>query len=129
MSRDDVLRHKGSNPGGLDRLLNDGQKWIGLRSILQDQVKKANSFVEDYCKDHGDIEDQEKFLQRLFVFSDTVGRKISQLDDTSKELIQMEFNLVSINEARRSTSTSKSMKRLSWITVKTINISHKDYIY
>ena len=42
--------------------------------------------------------------------------KLKGLEAASQDLIQLEFNLTSIAEAQKSTSTNVSMKRLSWIT-------------
>ncbi|KAI0112559.1 hypothetical protein GGR51DRAFT_45867 [Nemania sp. FL0031] len=41
---------------------------------------------------------------------------IRELLERSQTIIQLEFNLASILEARRSTSTNRSLKRLTWVT-------------
>lgn len=87
--RGEVLQWKGSNPRQLDRLLEDGQRWIDFRSKLQNQVEAAKRFAAEYCNRHDNLGALEAFLQRLVIFSDNVGQKISQLDDASKSLIQM----------------------------------------
>jgi ABC-type transporter Mla subunit MlaD len=89
MQRGDVLRQKGSNPKLLDELLHDGQEWVNLRSKLQYQIERAKHFTTDYSNRHGDLGALDGCLQTLREFSDTVGEKISQLDDLSKSLIQM----------------------------------------
>jgi hypothetical protein len=66
--------------------------WINLRSRLQDQVEYARRFAAEYCNRHNDIGALENFLQRIAMFSDHVNQKISQLDDTSKGLIQIVSN-------------------------------------
>ncbi|KAI0191374.1 hypothetical protein EV127DRAFT_64302 [Xylaria flabelliformis] len=41
---------------------------------------------------------------------------LRELLERSQNIIQLEFNLASILEARKSTSTNRSMKRLTWVT-------------
>ncbi|KAK4150336.1 hypothetical protein C8A00DRAFT_37065 [Chaetomidium leptoderma] len=49
-------------------------------------------------------------------FANLIGQRLEGLNAKSQELIQIEFNLTSIAEAKHSTSTNNSMKRLTWIT-------------
>ncbi|KAI8948520.1 hypothetical protein F4801DRAFT_556456 [Xylaria longipes] len=41
---------------------------------------------------------------------------LRELVERSQSIIQLEFNLASILEARKSTSTNRSLKRLTWVT-------------
>ena len=56
------------------------------------------------------------FGQEIKSLTDQMDLKLKGLEASSQELIQLEFNLTSIAEAQKSTSTNVSMKRLSWIT-------------
>ena len=56
------------------------------------------------------------FRREIKSLSDQMSLKLKGLEAASQELIQLEFNLTSIAEAQKSTSTNISMKRLSWIT-------------
>lgn len=56
------------------------------------------------------------FRREIKILTDQMDLKLKGLEASSQELIQLEFNLTSIAEAQKSTSTNLSMKRLSWIT-------------
>ena len=81
------------------------------------------------------IGELERFGAAVSEFCKYLAAGVKNLRDTSQELIGLvsqvktpnehsgdrklqEFNLTSIREAQKSTSTSVSMKRLSWITVR-----------
>ncbi|KAH6651250.1 hypothetical protein F5144DRAFT_558911 [Chaetomium tenue] len=50
-------------------------------------------------------------------FNDLIGKKVAGLITQSEALIYMEFTLVSLAETRHVTLMSKSMKRLTWISL------------
>ncbi|KAI5842101.1 hypothetical protein DFP73DRAFT_108798 [Morchella snyderi] len=72
-----------------------------------DQAPKTTS-VKSLPK-IGELERRANQMEKL-------GERLSRLDRETKEMIELEFNLVSIHEARESVKMSQSMKRLSWIT-------------
>ncbi|KAI0003433.1 hypothetical protein F4779DRAFT_621915 [Xylariaceae sp. FL0662B] len=115
-SRQNLLRQKGNDPDLLDTLLEGGYEWLDLRKKLQDQVEMAKRFGQEYAYRHDETEALPGLLQTIDTLQRNVNERLSQLDEISRDLIQLEFSLVSINEARRSTTTSASMNRLSWIT-------------
>lgn len=88
IQRGNVLREKGDDPQLLARLLEDGQKWIDLRDMLQSQVDEAKRFGVDYSNRH-DESGLEDLLRLIDSFSNNVSQKLSQLDGLSKDLIQM----------------------------------------
>ncbi|RAK95528.1 uncharacterized protein BO80DRAFT_260808 [Aspergillus ibericus CBS 121593] len=53
----------------------------------------------------------------IYALDREISGQIDKLEQTVRDLLQIEFAWVSINEAHRSTSLATSMKRLSWITV------------
>ncbi|KFZ13854.1 hypothetical protein V501_03493 [Pseudogymnoascus sp. VKM F-4519 (FW-2642)] len=114
--RRDVYDGKGEKPGLIGHLLEDAQQWTDFRSYVRDQVDTARKFSVGYS--HRFLE--EIALRELQTTVDDFERQINDeidlLDKSSQSLIEIEFNLVSINEARRSITMSASMKRLSWIT-------------
>ncbi|KAL0639987.1 hypothetical protein Q9L58_000815 [Maublancomyces gigas] len=57
-----------------------------------------------------------KLLKMIAKLNSDCKERIKKLERKTKEMIELEFNLVSIFEARISTSTAVSMKRLTWIT-------------
>ncbi|CAN9145803.1 unnamed protein product [Alternaria alternata] len=114
--RKEILNAKGEDLELTDRLLEDAQQWTELRRELAQQVNAATQFVSEYNrlyreqKAHGDCQD---FLHK---FQFDVEQSLNSLDTTSQNLINIEFNLVTIREARKSVIMSASLKRLSWIT-------------
>ncbi|KAI1075649.1 hypothetical protein F5B20DRAFT_558890 [Whalleya microplaca] len=116
LSRQRLLRQKGNDPSLLDTLLEGGDEWIDLKNAVQDTVAAAKRFGQQYAYRHDETEALPGLIQVVDNLQKNINAKLNQLDETSRNLIQLEFNLVSINEARRSTTTSASMSRLSWIT-------------
>ncbi|CAN9253428.1 unnamed protein product [Alternaria alternata] len=114
--RKDILNTKGEDLELTDQLLEDAQQWTELRRELAQQVNAATQFVSEYNrlyreqKAHGDCQD---FLHK---FQFDIEQSLNSLDTTSQNLISIEFNLVTIREARKSVTMSASLKRLSWIT-------------
>ncbi|KAI8293032.1 hypothetical protein K4K59_006011 [Colletotrichum sp. SAR11_240] len=122
--RGEVLEANGSDPNLLGTLLKDALRPVHYRRRLQTTVTEAQKFATDYCNRHDEVADLDGLLKQIDAFSDDVGNYIGQLDQITRDLIQMEFNLVSINEARQSVKMAASLKRLSWITVVHLSTSH-----
>lgn len=71
---------------------------------------------ESQSQDIESLPQIRRLSEQIKEFEETYQAALSELDRESKEMIELEFNLVSIYEARRSIEMSESMKRLSWIT-------------
>ncbi|EEU43786.1 uncharacterized protein NECHADRAFT_82932 [Fusarium vanettenii 77-13-4] len=129
-NRSTILKSRGKDPQVIDRLLEDALSWVQVEEIANEQKSdlselRALFVVGQHWKpqerkipvrDPSDIEDWERFGAAVSEFCDYLAAGVKNLRDTSQELIGLEFNLTSIREAQKSTSTSVSMKRLSWIT-------------
>ncbi|KAI0165308.1 hypothetical protein GGR52DRAFT_558281 [Hypoxylon sp. FL1284] len=118
-SRSQVVQHSGDNPRLLSRLLYDAQILERIAENHKNLVGDLNSLVQSLSAFHDPWKLSEDSLKKVM----TKVNELSQLDRTVHELeeklqsiIQLEFNLSSILEAQRSTSTNRSLKRLSWIT-------------
>jgi hypothetical protein len=70
------------------RLAKDAQKLAELRRTLQDQIHEARKFVANYCQRYN-ANQTPKEVQRLDEFEVDVTNRISQLDQTIKELLQI----------------------------------------
>ncbi|KAH0604811.1 uncharacterized protein H6S33_006479 [Morchella sextelata] len=80
----------------------------GPRNGVTSNQARANDEEKVYALDE---------LARIIDRMETeVSEEITKLDQKTSELIELEFNLVSIYEARTSKLMGMSMKRLSWIT-------------
>ncbi|CAI7650494.1 unnamed protein product [Penicillium discolor] len=129
IKRTELLRANGRNPRLIRDLLGDSQLWDLLRRSCNKQIAELMAFQNKYesqswvvlrenestgseeeNKAMGIFEDQIKRLEEVY------SEGLKALMETSKDLIQLEFNLTSISEAQKSATTNKSMKRLSWIT-------------
>ncbi|KAK4223548.1 hypothetical protein QBC38DRAFT_46433 [Podospora fimiseda] len=97
-------------------LLQIGKDTIRFRNILQLQGEKAKLFSEEYHRKHGGVSSLKDLEGSIDNFTKATSQELNKLDEVSKDLLQMEFNLISIYEARKSTDLSSSMARLSWIT-------------
>ncbi|OHE98018.1 hypothetical protein CORC01_06687 [Colletotrichum orchidophilum] len=111
-----IIGSKGADPELLDHLLENGQKWLSHRHKLSKVALKIRNFAKAYCLKHNETGDLEELIEAIDELSAAVGKKLGELDENSRDLIQLECNLVSIKEARESVNSSTSMKRLSWIT-------------
>ena len=107
-------------------LLLDARLWGWLRKLSEGQALTLRTLQKNYktrgwtvLHEEGKDTTEEKlqsFEQEIKNLTDQMDLKLKGLEAASQELIQLEFNLTSIAEAQKSTSTNVSMKRLSWIT-------------
>lgn len=106
-------------------LLLDARLWGWLRKLLEGQAQTLKTLVRNYKTSWKVLhEEGERFTVDKVKFfeqetADLTGQmdlKLKGLEVASQELIQLEFNLTSIAEAQKSTSTNVSVKRLSWIS-------------
>ncbi|CVL09207.1 uncharacterized protein FMAN_15451 [Fusarium mangiferae] len=98
----------------INDLAGDAKNLAELRRYLRAQVYEAKIFVEEYGRSQGEGVDQEA-LKTIEGFAKT-DDLLQELDQTIRDLLQLEFAWASTNEAHISTSLGISMKRLSWIT-------------
>ncbi|CRL24611.1 DNA methylase, N-6 adenine-specific, conserved site [Penicillium camemberti] len=129
IKRTELLRANGRNPRLIRDLLGDAQLWDLLRRSCNKQIAELMEFRNKYesqslavLRDN-ESTGSEELNKAMLIFQNQINRLeevysegLKALMETSKDLIQLEFNLTSISEAQKSSSTNKSMKRLSWIT-------------
>ncbi|KAE8371733.1 hypothetical protein BDV26DRAFT_275464 [Aspergillus bertholletiae] len=107
--------------GGKDDLLIDAiagnmQKWTQMQWMLEDQLNQAREFVAQY-QTFTESRNLSEYMSKIITaFEHDVSSQIDKMEQGIRDLLQVEFAWVSINEAHRSTSLAASMKRLSWIT-------------
>ncbi|WAO92072.1 Hypothetical protein NCS54_00956500 [Fusarium falciforme] len=125
-----ILKSRGNDHRVIDCLLEDALSWVQVEEIANEQRRDLSELNALFVggqqwkpherkiplHDPSDFEDLERFGVAVSEFCEYLATGVKNLRDTSQELIGLEFNLTSINEAQKSTSTSVSMKRLSWIT-------------
>ncbi|KAH6848201.1 hypothetical protein B0I37DRAFT_376943 [Chaetomium sp. MPI-CAGE-AT-0009] len=116
MRRDDQLNEYGQNSNFVQYLARDALKLAELRKTWRSQVDYANAHAAEHCRHHSDSKGHHRVQSAIDRFESGVSTRIIQLDQTLKDLLQLEFAWVSTNEAHRSSSIATSMKRLSWIT-------------
>ncbi|TGZ80709.1 ankyrin [Ascodesmis nigricans] len=133
--RKQILKQKGESSDTIDFILEDSQSWSKFRDVLEEQMsvyRKMISAFQDKSILYQEAMDPHQLsiglggsdLQAIKDLRATVGKleslcekELEILEKATKEMIELEFNLVSsIFEARKSLSASFSMKRLSWIT-------------
>ncbi|KAL2201556.1 hypothetical protein P885DRAFT_56948 [Corynascus similis CBS 632.67] len=102
----------------------DAQLWDLLGKSCNRQIAELKAFQNVYgSKPWAVLHENENVDEVMKTFGERIEdleRKykngLNTLADTSRDLIQLEFNLTSIAEAQKSRTTNLSMKRLSWIT-------------
>lgn len=100
----------------IDAIAGNMQKWTELQWVLEDQLNQAREFVSQYQTFTESRQLSEHMGKIINTFEHDVSSQIDKMEQGIRDLLQVEFAWVSINEAHRSTSLAASMKRLSWIT-------------
>lgn len=121
-----VLVSNGRDSKLIKDLLLDARMWGWLRKLFEGQALTLRTLEGNYktrgwtvLHEEGKVITEGKlqsFKRETDNLTNQWDKKLKGLEDVSRELIQLEFNLTSIAEAQKSTSTNISMKRLSWIT-------------
>ncbi|GLB06206.1 hypothetical protein AtubIFM57258_001503 [Aspergillus tubingensis] len=110
------LTARGKDDRLIDSIAESMQQWTQIQASLAEQLSQARYFVTQYQR----FSETRKFSEKMQIMIDGLDKEISgqidKLEQTVRDLLQIEFAWVSINEAHRSTSLATSMKRLSWIT-------------
>ncbi|CAN9362528.1 unnamed protein product [Alternaria alternata] len=110
------LEERGSNRELILRLAQNARTWADLRKILKEQTKTAQHFASNYSSRYNGNQGSDEVDMLLSDFTTTIGGRLDGLDQTVRDLLQLEFAWVSINDVHRSISIATSTKRLSWIT-------------
>ncbi|KAK4233010.1 hypothetical protein C8A03DRAFT_19825 [Achaetomium macrosporum] len=116
-SRLDQLRSEGKSPELMHRLAKDAQTWAELRDTLQGQVCEADKFFTSYCQRYNANRipnDLELLIDR---FESDVSDRIRGLDQTVKDLLQIEFAWASITETRISTRLGQNFMLLTYVSI------------
>ncbi|KAF7617896.1 ankyrin repeat-containing domain protein [Aspergillus flavus] len=100
----------------IDAIAGNMQKWTQMQWMLEDQLNQAREFVAQYQTFTESRQLSEYMGKIITAFEHDVSSQIDKMEQGIRDLLQVEFAWVSINEAHRSTSLAASMKRLSWIT-------------
>ncbi|KAB8261316.1 ankyrin repeat-containing domain protein [Aspergillus pseudonomiae] len=100
----------------IDAIAGNMQKWTQMQWMLEDQLNQAREFVSQYQAFTESRQLSEHMGKIITTFEHDVSNQIDKMEQGIRDLLQVEFAWVSINEAHRSTSLAASMKRLSWIT-------------
>ncbi|CAI9631388.1 unnamed protein product [Alternaria burnsii] len=110
------LEEKGNNRDLILRLAQNAQTWAKLRKILKEQTRTARKFASDYSFRYNGNQGYDEVDMLLSDLMTTIDGRLDGLDQTVRDLLQLEFAWVSVNDAYRSISIATSAKRLSWIT-------------
>ncbi|PYH87037.1 hypothetical protein BO82DRAFT_349574 [Aspergillus uvarum CBS 121591] len=92
------------------------QRWTHVQGLLAEQLSQVRDFVAQYQRFSETRRFTEQMQDMISELERDISGQIDKLEQTVRDLLQIEFAWVSINEAHRSTSLATSMKRLSWIT-------------
>ncbi|CAG7562537.1 unnamed protein product [Fusarium equiseti] len=117
---EDLLSEQKGRSEIINDLAGDGQNVAELRHCLRAQVHQAKTFVGHFAHLEG-VGLYQQSIKAIEAFAG-IDESLQELDQTIRDLLQLEFAWVSINEAHKSTSLGTSMKRLSWITVRELMI-------
>ncbi|KAL0634527.1 hypothetical protein Q9L58_006546 [Maublancomyces gigas] len=141
------LNSGGADPANIMCLLKDSQQWNTLRIRLKNHLLRSKSLLLDFKSQsilHPDLVDSidipklmafggdEAFARnikairelsaKIQIIEDECKKGITSLQTDTKEMIQLEFNLVSIFEARKSLGISRTSLEISR---ESLRISHQ----
>ena len=94
LQRNKQLEKQGNDYEMVKTLAKDAQEWANLRRILQDEVRKARKFAADYFQQN-DRNKNSKTNKSIESFSNEVGDRLRQLDQTVQDLLQFVSNTIS----------------------------------
>ncbi|KAK8032109.1 hypothetical protein PG990_001843 [Apiospora arundinis] len=114
--RVDQIKEKGTSAHLIDQLAKAAQTWAKLRKLLMKQHPRRLQELFVLYPHNMENLIVEPAVEAYDTSFNKIGQRIAQLDDTTRDLLHVEFAWVSIREAHLSTSLATSMKRLSWIT-------------
>ncbi|KAE8131502.1 ankyrin repeat-containing domain protein [Aspergillus pseudotamarii] len=111
-----LLAAAGKDDFLIDAIAGNMQRWTQMQWMLEDQLNQAKEFVAQYQTFTESRQLSEYMGKIITTFEHDVSCQIDKMEQGIRDLLQVEFAWVSINEAHRSTSLAASMKRISWIT-------------
>ncbi|RPA77568.1 hypothetical protein BJ508DRAFT_169394 [Ascobolus immersus RN42] len=130
----EILKLKGTNPMVVPMILHFAHDLTRMESMLEEQIYDLQTFCESIRDNSSALVDEVRLWEAdtgqptgcLLFELEEVGKDLrsirglingdSVLVRKLENLIQKEFNLVSIHEAQTSVKLGLSMQRLSWIT-------------
>ncbi|KAK1144042.1 hypothetical protein N8T08_005952 [Aspergillus melleus] len=114
--RSHQLTARGKDELLIDTVAENMLIWTRIQGTLAEQLSQAREFVSQYQRFSETRQFSEQINRKIDSLERDVSSQIDKLEQTFRDLLQIEFAWTSINEAHRSTSLAASMKRLSWIT-------------
>ncbi|KUL83782.1 hypothetical protein ZTR_06613 [Talaromyces verruculosus] len=111
------LRSEGKNPDLMRQLARDAQKWTELRSILQDHTDTAQKFIVEYSQRYNANRFPKDLQKTVDEFKAKISRRLDQLDQTIRDLLQFEFAWASINESRVSTRLGHNVMLFTYVSI------------
>ncbi|KAF4948559.1 hypothetical protein FGADI_9554 [Fusarium gaditjirri] len=100
----------------INDLAGDAKNLAELRRCLRTQVHEAKMFVDNYGRSQGVDVDGQAF-KTIGGFA-KIDNLLQELDQTIRDLLQLEFAWVSINEAHKSTSLATIYLPASYVYIK-----------
>ncbi|KAJ2986733.1 hypothetical protein NUW58_g4888 [Xylaria curta] len=116
-SRLNQLLSEGKSPDLMRRLAKDAQKWVELRGILRDQIREAKKFITDYCQYYNANNIPDDLRLETEEMEQNINNRIGKLDQTSRDLLQIEFAWASITETRISTRLGQNVMLLTYVSI------------
>ncbi|PLN84302.1 ankyrin repeat-containing domain protein [Aspergillus taichungensis] len=114
--RSHQLTARGKDDVLIDTVAESMLQWTHIQGILSEQLSQARSFVSQYQRFSETRRFSEKMSEIIDALDRDVTAQIEKLEQTVRDILQIEFAWVTINEAHRSTGIAASLQRLSWIT-------------
>ncbi|KAL6823205.1 hypothetical protein V8C40DRAFT_275323 [Trichoderma camerunense] len=112
------FRSKGKGSKITDSLAKDAQTLANLRIDLAGLTSDAEKFMNRYCE-HFNANNTPQALQQLIKDDLEIGikKRLDDLDQTVRDLLQIEFAWITIHETRLSTKLGQNVMLLTYVSI------------
>ncbi|KAL7935803.1 hypothetical protein V8C35DRAFT_262360 [Trichoderma chlorosporum] len=112
------LKSKGEGSKITDGLAKDAQTLAELRTVLARLTFDVGRFMNNYCA-HYNANQVPQTLRKLIKDDMEIGinKKLEDLDQTVRDLLQIEFAWITIHETRISTKLGQNVMLLTYVSI------------
>ncbi|KAL7946987.1 ankyrin repeat-containing domain protein [Trichoderma barbatum] len=118
IGRYEQLESKGRNPEIINFLARDAQKLAELRIDLVGQINEAERFIREYCLHYNANQIPKGLIELLkHDIELEINKKIQELDQTVRDLLQIEFAWITVIETKISTKLGQNVMLLTYVSI------------
>ncbi|ETS77276.1 hypothetical protein PFICI_11150 [Pestalotiopsis fici W106-1] len=112
--RSDQLQAEGRSPEMMRRLAKDAQRLANLRLAFRGHLKTSRDYI---LAKGANSRHSDSARELLLDLQDKIGGRLTDLESTIKELLQIEFSWAAITESRISTNLGQNVMLLTYVSI------------